>query len=624
MKLRYLLLAMLFLYGGKISYAQEQFYNAQPEFLKANSVWAVTTGGGVDFNYTPPKSLSTSVYVGEGYASVADPETGELLFYSDGRRVWNALHKVMPNGGDLSGNRGSGIQGVLIMPVINAPGKYYLFSKQEVYYTKATPPAVYYSIIDMSLDNGSGDIVPGKKNIPLTHATDILSEAMIAVPGDQCDIWLLLHDWQDPVFRAFHITEAGIDTIPVISHTGHQIQGPFAYDMSALAVSPDRSMVAITSYNINSIPGQTGVLVARFNSRTGEVTDAVPLSYDKSYGVCFSPGNSKLYVNFEVPNRTLIQYDMTEYDSSSIASSAISIEDTDVYGSIFRGGLTLSTLKLYQGKVYRVIPNTNRITSINEPDRTGKDCNYDTGAIRLLPSSKNSISLPNDVVFPLPPDTVYHLNLDTVVCRGEELMIRAEGNYESRIWDDGATDSVRSVKVPGVYRLTQGDGCHFYVDTFIVRYSDMERPVISINVTELSTHVVYDSYQWLLYDQIIEDATQRIYKTLENGDYRVAVVKGNCADTSEVYEVRNVSGTGIAGWDDPGRSIAIFPNPASGMIYISSPVAVHASVYSADGRLITTVENARYINMEAYRQGVYFLKVFDGKGRLLKSEKIVK
>lgn len=60
-------------------------------------------------------------------------------------------------------------------------------------------------VVDRSLDNGLGDIVAGNKNIILDGAS-LLSEAMLAVQGDNCDVWLMLHTWQTPTFKAYHIT----------------------------------------------------------------------------------------------------------------------------------------------------------------------------------------------------------------------------------------------------------------------------------------------------------------------------------------------------------------------------------------------------------------------------------
>jgi hypothetical protein len=64
---------------------------------------------GMDFNTVPPTYLDTSaigniVACGsshnEGTASIAD-STGQLLFYTNGKKVWNRNHEVMQNGSGL-------------------------------------------------------------------------------------------------------------------------------------------------------------------------------------------------------------------------------------------------------------------------------------------------------------------------------------------------------------------------------------------------------------------------------------------------------------------------------------------------------------------------------------------
>lgn len=228
------------------------YYNQFPGYIKANSQWGFGHGFGLDFNTSPPSmvpSAGTFLEGSEGFASVAEPVTGQVLFHSNGARCWNANNQVMQNGDSLLGNslgfygsfamRGSTHQGVCIVPFINQPGKYYLFSLkgttnwvwpwiQNGFPLEALPddPKLYYSVIDMSLDGGLGGIVAGQKNIPLPGSSgNPLGESMIAIPGDNCDIWLIVHDYLEPVFRVFHITETGVDPDPVLSTTGSQMQG---------------------------------------------------------------------------------------------------------------------------------------------------------------------------------------------------------------------------------------------------------------------------------------------------------------------------------------------------------------------------------------------------------------
>ncbi len=62
-----------------------------------NNQWRFGRSGGINFNSSPPSFVSgSSIATGEGSASVADPVTGNLLFYTDGVTVWNAQNTIMP------------------------------------------------------------------------------------------------------------------------------------------------------------------------------------------------------------------------------------------------------------------------------------------------------------------------------------------------------------------------------------------------------------------------------------------------------------------------------------------------------------------------------------------------
>src|SRR5690606_28048726 len=115
--------------------------------------------------------MQTQIIGAEGSTSVADPETGQLLFYSNGGRCWNRNGQIMLNGDSLLGNSPFGgtnvnpdaplnystTQGTCIVPVIDEPGQYYLFSLRGITSGNPIPyGTLFYSIVDMSLDNGLG------------------------------------------------------------------------------------------------------------------------------------------------------------------------------------------------------------------------------------------------------------------------------------------------------------------------------------------------------------------------------------------------------------------------------------------------------------------------------------
>src|SRR5690606_5612933 len=135
------------------------------------------------------------------------------------------------------------------------------------------------------------------------------------------------------------------------------------------------------------------------------------------------------------------------------------------------------------------------------------------------------------------------------------------------------------------------------------------------------TAIDYCTYQWILNGQDIPGASSSTYTVLENGDYQVIVTNEHgCTDTSEIYEVRNV---GIV-MPNITDLIRIYPNPVIDKVHIHAPMPVSVGLYSLEGRLLKQAVNASQLDLDGFTKGVYLLKIHDLKGRLLKTEKIVR
>lgn len=631
----------------QLAQAQQPYYNQRPEFLNANSQWAFGKRAGLDFNSSPPLPFYSQCRPGEGAASVADPQTGELLFYWTYMRgagnyaaLFNANHEQMLDG--VVGNNGSTVQGCVIVPMIDSPGKYYVFSlygptNSQQMYPQPFVGTLFYSVVDMALDNGLGDVVPGQKHILLD--ADTLGESMIAVPGDNCDIWLMVHSHKQAKFKAYHITGAGIDPNPVVSIAGEQIQGStsnagggtvFAYTAGGMVVSPDRQRLAITSFaGYTPTPGINGLLLCQFDPATGLVSNSIQMedgsdSMQTSFVPAFSPDNNKLYVgiyNNDSATNQLRQYTISNYDSATIANSKTTIHS---FGNTLLGKLNL---KLYRDTIYIMEGRVQlTLSTLNQPNLDGVACDYQANSVSLgLLGFTETGEFPNEVVYPL-SDTLFQTVLDTFTCNGLvdglELhpdQVRADYTYT---WSDNSADTALSVFENGIYWVSYGNGCDFNVDTFIILGSNLVHPVITVNVFELSTTMTYDSYQWLLNGQLLPGATQGSYTVLENGDYQVIV--GNdqgCVDTSEVYEVTNV---GIQDPGDISALIRVGPNPVQDVVFVQSPVPVQLSLSSISGALIQRQSATHSLSMGGLAAGMYLLRIMDKDGRLLKVEKLVK
>lgn len=214
---------LLFFFGLISAKTTNAQYN-----ISQNKVWAMGNQVGLDFNNaTNPTAITTQL--GEafsgGAASVCDNQ-GQLLFYSNSKQVWTAAGTLMPHGSSLTGgnsNTANAIQGSLIVPFIGPDGneennrnKYYLFTIDNGFTGK-----LYCNLIDMSLNNGQGDVDTA---FPLRGVllADSLSGKLIAVPGCDNNIWVLVHDARKAIFRAFEVSESGISQSPVLSNLSTQ------------------------------------------------------------------------------------------------------------------------------------------------------------------------------------------------------------------------------------------------------------------------------------------------------------------------------------------------------------------------------------------------------------------
>src|SRR5687768_6513891 len=177
-----------------------------------NNIWYFGNKAGLSFNTEPPSPLFSDLVTFEGTASIADP-AGNLLFYTNGAFVWNREHDIMPNGFDLTGGESS-TQAALIVPLPGSCTEYYLFTTEDHY----TNGGMAYSIVDMCLDDGKGDVIAGSKNI-LVH--DHTAEKLTAVlhPNGK-DIWIITHKMSSNEFLVYLLTEDGLNTSPVVSAIG--------------------------------------------------------------------------------------------------------------------------------------------------------------------------------------------------------------------------------------------------------------------------------------------------------------------------------------------------------------------------------------------------------------------
>lgn len=341
--------------------------------------WYFGNMAGLDFSGGVPVAITTSqMAAGEGSASVSDPVTGNLLFYTDGITVWNSGNAVMPNGSGLMGGLSS-TQPALIVPKPQDNNQYYVFTTDQI----GGSLGLRFSVVNMLLDGGNGNVVA--KNVLLKTP---VTEKVTAVkqPGTP-NYWLVAHGWNNDAFYAYKITPAGIDSA-IVSHTGivHSdavIQN--SYGQMKFNTCGDR--LALAAGYLNKVE------IFDFDVATGVVSNPQTISYsDHVYGIEFSPNSDLLYVSTYDAGGTLLQYDLTLSSTSAMISAVQIISTTpDIY-PLQRGP---------DGKIYVAKSYSQYLGVIQLPDIVGDlACSYVENGMDLDPSSmglNSALGLPNFV-----------------------------------------------------------------------------------------------------------------------------------------------------------------------------------------------------------------------------------
>jgi len=443
----------------------------------------------------------------EGCSSISD-SNGMLLFYTDGRSVWDRNHILMPHG-DYFGGTGllgdpSSTQSGIIVPKKNDPNIYYIFTVDEPHNLNASvypnqftgfydnnetiPDAddgfnngLNYSVLDLSITgvNGSiGDILT--RNVPLQtydpsnidEAKYKCSEKVTAVKNKNGTGFWVVTQFIDK-FYSFLVDANGVTTTPVITQIAPvvPVSGYRRNAIGCIKASPNGKFIAIAHEEIGMVTGGNSdngmVYLYNFDNATGKLSNPVLITSGVNpYGLEFSPKAQKLYVAYDIPQRDFSgevhQYDLL---SADIAASDVLVHQ----------GNTAATLQLGpNGKIYKAITNGNNIDVINNPEEKGSLCNYQAAGV-FLQSGMTCI-------FGLPPfiTSLFSASIEAEnLCLNDfvSFKLNVSDDFDSVTWSfgDGTTSTERTPEHQ--YKVAQ----KYTVTASIVR--DGETEVITNDIT---------------------------------------------------------------------------------------------------------------------------------------------
>ncbi len=156
--------------------------------------WYFSKNAGINFNTIPPSPINFSAINTADNSSAISDANGQILFYTDGITVYNRQNQIMPNGINLAGNQ-SGGQATLIIPIPKS-NKYVVFSIPDI----GNKP-LYYSIVNMELDNQKGDVE--LKNQKLFNNS---TEKIAGIYNCSEDFyWVITHQYETNLFYVYKI-----------------------------------------------------------------------------------------------------------------------------------------------------------------------------------------------------------------------------------------------------------------------------------------------------------------------------------------------------------------------------------------------------------------------------------
>ncbi|MFW5662813.1 MAG: T9SS type A sorting domain-containing protein [Bacteroidota bacterium] len=406
----------------------------------------------------PQILLDSEMRTREGCASISDNK-GNLLFYSNGINVWNKNHEIMPNGHNLSGHQ-STTQSALIIPKPEYPDIYLLFTL-----AKEGSGGLSYSIIDMTLEGGLGDII--EKDIPLLNPA---TEKMAAIFHTNAkDVWLAAHKWDSDEYYMYRINSNGIDG-PVINKIGTEHKGIFWNAIGQMQFSPDGKKLACVIANRGLVE------VFNFDINSGKLSDSffsiqLP-DNEMGYGLEFSPSGKFIYISTnssktgESNSGYIYQIDLEAGDEKAVANSLIKI------------GITSPPSLMQMGpdkKIYT--PGNNSLSVIENPELQGENCDYQRNRINLGGRDPR-VSMPAFI-----QSYYYYYDNELTVCEGDSIFIESDYAYaylksKEYYWDGPAGFFYdKDLRISNIRKEHSG----FY--HFIVRYKDGNQ--------DTTGHIVY-------------------------------------------------------------------------------------------------------------------------------------
>lgn len=507
-----------------------------------NNTWLFGTFLGMKFNsgnMTVLKDKASNMYASTACASISNPTDGNLLFYTNGNKVWDKNNQLMPNG-DLSLNIGFSPFCLIVPANVNS---YFIF------YTNQSDQ-IYYALVDMKLNNGNGDLVYKDQLLAGEMDLQFTAVKMFNAQGH----WLIAHKKGTNQFHSYAITGNQISVTPVISAQGSNTFQNTSFYYGKMITDLKGTKLVYTFYD-SDINNSLGCITEEFliDKKCGTLTlhkklnDFFSATYPKVSYICYDSSAKFLYASYYMSSDhcMLYQYNMQLPNPASnkvlITASAENIGNMQL-GSDGKIYVTSSENRTY----------TSRVSIIARPWLAGAACQFQQNVLQLssapflgsigvehFPTFVSDIGMNSPTT--QPPE--FKIN---IACVGNNSSFNLQQSnsliYDSVKWDFGDTNFASSITVEHTYKYAAKYAVvfswfvcglkHSITDTINI----IEKTPFSIgNDTTLCNGIKLklmapnaEKYNWNT-----NDTTQVIWVE-KLGNYQVTITSGNCSNTDDI------------------------------------------------------------------------------------------
>lgn len=419
---------------------------------------------------------------------------GNVLFYANGMYMWDRNGNAMPNCTNpiwTATNVFGWSINAMIVPDGADTNLYYVF---QLFPSQGNAPwgpyyhgQLTYSVVDMRLNGGMGDVVAGRKHILLDTSA---AHMMTIVPGSNCDYWVVVQQMYGHDFRTYHISLLGIDTKPVYSPINSLLSmyPPFAgKNLSCRAGN------LIYSYSRNKLIAsyESGDICAYdLDPATGKVSNAKTLAWAYPQGenyssntipaICLSPDESLLYASGYA--NTMNGFQVRQFPINGSGSSmslgwpnVIFSTSGATYLSVqesFGFAWQQSAMQLgYDHKIYHVFTvGQNFLGRIENPNIAGTGCNFVPNAISLQAGTYGTSAMPAPMYGRRSPILTGSSEKNITVCFNSSTPLTAPDGYSSYTWQNGQQGKILNATTSGMYYVMSMNGdCTYRKDSFNVK-----------------------------------------------------------------------------------------------------------------------------------------------------------